>query len=179
MINLFFKLYTYLYVYYLKIFYPKRIDIKGRIKAKRFFRIEVSKNAKLIINGNITVKENVLIAVRKGAKLQIGNEVFFNRNCSIVTKDYIEIGDDCMFGENVKIYDHDHKIENFTISKDTYTTAPINIAKNCWIANDVNILKGSIIPENTVIAAMSLVNKPLEKSGLYAGIPVKFKKPIK
>jgi len=26
---------------------------------------------------------------------------------------------------------------------------------------------------------MSLVNKPLEKSGLYAGIPDKFKKPIK
>ena len=175
MINLFFRLYSYLYIIYLKVVYPKRIDIKGKIKAKRFFRIEVSKNAKLIINGTITVKENVLFAVRKDATLQIGNKVFFNRNCSIVARNLIVINDGCMFGEGVKIYDHDHKIEKNKISKDKYTTAPIYIGKDSWIANNTNILKGSHIPENTVIAAMSLVNKPLNECGLYAGIPVNYK----
>ena len=175
---MFFKIYTYIYISYLKLIKRGRLKVKGKISSDRFFRIEIARNAELVINGNIDIKSNVLIAVRKNAKLLIGNGCFFNRNCSIVCRETILIGNDCMFGENVKIYDHDHKIENKTISKTLYNTGKITIESNCWIANDVNILKSSYIRSSSVVGAMSLVNRPLEKSGIYIGIPVSLKKEL-
>ncbi len=170
---MFFKLYTFLYIYFLKFFYFKRVFITGKISANGFFTIEVARNAKLIIDGNLTIKSRVSFAVRKNATLKIGSNCFFNKNCSIVAREQIIIEDDCLFGESVKIYDNDHKYENNKVSRTAYNTKKITIEKGSWVANDTNILKGSYIKENSVIAAMSLVNKELDKTGVYAGIPVK------
>ena len=178
MIKLFFKLYTFFYIFYLRLVYHKQIEIRGKIKANRFFRVELSRGSSLKILGTLDVKENVLIAVRKNATLTIGRDCFFNRNCSVVVREKIEIGSDCMFGESVRIYDNNHLIENGIIYKDKYNTKSIRIGDGCWIANDVNILMGSKIPKKSVIAAMSLVNKELEKTGIYAGVPVDYKKSI-
>ena len=178
MIKLFFKLYTFFYVFYLKVVYYKQIEINGRIKANRFFRIELSRNASLKILGIIDLKENVLIAVRKDASLTIGSNCFFNRNCSIVAREKIDIGSDCMFGESIKIYDNNHLVLGGEIYKDKYDTKPVIIENNCWIANDVNILMGAKIAENSVVAAMSLVNSNLEKPGVYMGIPARYVKEL-
>ena len=176
MIKLFFKIYNIIYINYMRVFYHKQFKLHGRIKANRFFRIELSRNAKLEIKGTLDIKENVLFAVRKNAKLEIGENCFFNRNCSVVVRESVKIGNNCMFGENVKIYDNDHLIRNGKIFQDKYLTKEIIISPNCWIANDVNILKGSTLPKGCVIAAMSLVKFSLSESGIYAGIPVSLKK---
>ena len=178
MIKIFFKIYTPLYIFYLKLIKRGRLKVSGKVSSDRFFRIEIARNARLVIDGNLDIKSNVLIAVRKNAKLSIGHGCFFNRNCSIVCREEVSIGNDCMFGENVKIYDHDHKIDHRTISKTLYNTNSITIESGCWIANDVNILKSSYIKSNSVIGAMSLVNKPLEQSGIYTGVPVHFRKEL-
>lgn len=178
MISLFFKIYAFMYTFYLKIF-KKNVEIKGRLHANGFFRIELDKNAKLKIASNLDIRSNVLIAVRNGGQLSIGKNCFFNRNLSIVCRDKISIGDNCMFGENIKIYDNDHKEENGTISRDNFITKPIKIEDNVWIANDVNILKGTLIRNNSIIGAMSLVNKDLKQSGVFTGIPVDYKRDLK
>ena len=68
---------------------------------------------------------------------------------------------------------------NLVVNKEQFNTAPIVIGSNVWIANDVNVLKGSQIPSNTVVGTMLLVNKPLEKCGIYAGIPARLIKSFK
>lgn len=171
---MFYKFYNLLYLLYLKLFYSSRIKIKGKVSTTGFLRIELSKNSQLTIGHNLVLKSNVMIAVRKNAILEIGENCFFNRNCSIVSRDSIIIHNDCMFGENVKIYDNNHKIQINHISRDEYSTEKITIEKGCWVANDTNILKGSYIPKNSVISAMSLVNKKFNKSGIYGGVPAKF-----
>jgi len=177
-LDTFFKIYTKLYILFLQIRYANRIKIRGKVKAKRFFRIELSRGSQLEINGTIDIKENVLIAARKNAVIIIGKDVFFNRNCSIVARGTIVIEDECMFGENVKIYDNDHLVKDGKIFSNQYNIKQVHIKKGSWIANDVNILKGSVIPQQSVIAAMSLVNLELNEPGIYAGIPVKLKKRI-
>ena len=178
MIYLFFKIYNYIYILFLKFIYKKQLKIYGKIKVKGLLKLELSSSSTIVILGNLVLQDNVTISVRKGASLTIGKDCFFNKNCSIVSRDNITIEDDCMFGENIKIYDHNHLIQDGIIYKDKYDTKSITIGKNCWIANDVNILKGSIIPKNTVIGAMSLVNKELKESAIYTGIPVKLQKKI-
>ena len=169
--NFFLKAYSLLYTSYLNYFY-KNINIEGQIILNGFFNIEVSKNAYLNILGTISLRSNVLLAVRDNANLTIKDGCFFNRNTSIVCRKSIEIGKNSIFGEGVKIYDNDHKVVNGIVCHNKFNTKKIIIGDNCWVGNDVNILKGSIIKNKTIVGAMSLVKGELYKEGIYVGIPV-------
>lgn len=73
----------------------------------------------------------------------------------------ITIGEGTIFGENVKIYDHNHcyKDTSIPIKAQGYTSAPIRIGKHCWIASNVTILKGVTIGDNCVIGAGCMIHK--------------------
>ncbi|MGZ0444451.1 DapH/DapD/GlmU-related protein [Citrobacter freundii] len=80
----------------------------------------------------------------------------------------IEVKENTIFGEGVKVYDHDHVINNyFRVSKNEFITSPIIIGSNCWIGSNVVILKGVNIVDNVIIGANSLVNKSISVSGIY------------
>lgn len=98
-----------------------------------------------------------------GGKIEIGNNVFFNHYCSIYAMNSIKIGNGTIFGENVKIYDHNHCYDNpnIPIKNQGYTSAPIVIGKHCWIASNVTILKGVTIGDNCVIGAGCTVYKDI------------------
>src|SRR4051812_4748579 len=49
------------------------------------------------------------IRVGASGKLTIGNNVFWNNHCSVNCMFDISIGENVMFGEAVKIYDHNHE----------------------------------------------------------------------
>ena len=174
--RIFIKFYNLFYVFFLKIRYYERLTIKGSIRSNGFFKIHVARGAKCIIQGDVILQSGVILAVRKNAVLEIGKNCFFNRHCSIICREKIVIKAECFFGEAVKIYDHDHKISKKGIARAEFISSPIYIEQGCWLANGVNILKGSMLPQLSVIGAMSLVNSKLEKSGIYAGIPVKLRK---
>ncbi len=99
------------------------------------------------------------------AELIINSDVFFNNYCSINCVEKIVIGENTMFGEGVKLYDHNHlydyKDNNLIVEKDKFKTAPIYIGKNCWIGSNVTILKGVTIGDNVVIGANNLIYKSI------------------
>lgn len=74
---------------------------------------------------------------------------------------YISIGDGTIFGENVKVYDHNHCYKNpdVPIKEQGFSSAPINIGNHCWIGSNVVILKGVTIGDNCVIGAGCIVYK--------------------
>ena len=73
----------------------------------------------------------------------------------------VKIGNDCIFGENIKIYDHNHNFKDKTklISQQGFNTESVIIDSNCWIASNVIILKGVHIGSNSVIGAGVIVYK--------------------
>ena len=92
-------------------------------------------------------------------KVNIGSNVFFNNGCSLSSIKLIEIDDNTIFGENVLIYDHNHKFRksDSSIKEQGYSLEEVKIGKNCWIGSNVVILKGVHIGDNSVIGAGCVV----------------------
>lgn len=106
------------------------------------------------------VRNGLMIMIDKNGKLDIGDNVFFNRHCTIGVVEKIEIDDGTIFGEMVKIYDHNHRFRNskILIKNQGYTSSAIKIGKQCWIGSGVIILKGANIGNNCVIGAGCIID---------------------
>ncbi len=104
----------------------------------------------------------------EGGEVSIGDNVFFNNGCTVCAKQKIVIGDGTIFGENVKIYDHNHNYSktDILIKHQGYTTAPIHIGNNCWIGSNVTILKGVTIGDHCVIGAGCVIFKDVPRNTL-------------
>jgi acetyltransferase-like isoleucine patch superfamily enzyme len=104
-----------------------------------------------------------LIVDTAHGRINIGKNCFFNNYCSVVAREAIVIGNNTIFGENVKIYDHNHsyKENNLPIKSQGYTVKPVCIGCNCWIGSNVVILKGVTIGENSIIGAGCIVHKDI------------------
>lgn len=85
----------------------------------------------------------------------------------------ITIGDYCLFSNNIEIHTTDyHKI--LKGNEQANRPSNISIGNHCWIGLRCIILKGSVIPDNSVIGCCSLVNKKFtENNSMIAGVPAK------
>ena len=57
---------------------------------------------------NVQFRKGFSLMIDKNARVIIEDGVFFNNYCSINALKKIIIGKNCIIGENVKFYDHNH-----------------------------------------------------------------------
>lgn len=91
----------------------------------------------------------------------------------------LEIGNDCMFGQDVQIMLGDHHTIYSTITGEQTNISQkgITIGNHVWAARNTKILKDVEIPDNTVIATGSIVTKSFNKTNtLIGGTPAKILK---
>jgi acetyltransferase-like isoleucine patch superfamily enzyme len=117
----------------------------------------LDKNLKKVnIGQSADFRNYISILVLENASLQIGTDFFMNNFCSINCMEHISIGDHTLFGENVKLYDHNHCYEaspEFKVYPSKFNKAPIKIGSNCWLGSNVTVLKGVTIGDNCIIGA--------------------------
>lgn len=120
------------------------------------------------IGKKLNFRKRFNLNVSNGAKLIIGNNVFFNNDCSINCKSLIMIGNNCIFGENIKIYDHNHIFNKVKVPiyKQGYKYKDVRIGNNCWIGSNVVILPGTCIGDNCVIGAGCIISSSIESNML-------------
>ena len=121
---------------------------------------------KISIGKKLGILKGFNLVIGKGASIKIGNGVFFNNYCSINSLGYIEIGDNCIFGEGVKVYDHNHLYnkEYEPIKNQGFSIGNVKIGDNCWIGSNVTILNNVSIGNNVIIGANCLIHKSIPDS---------------
>jgi acetyltransferase-like isoleucine patch superfamily enzyme len=126
-------------------------------------------HSKLNITGKVTLCSGAKISVNENAELTIGRSTF-NSSVSLYCYQKIEIGDDCLIGENSIIRDSNgHEI----IGNTTPEKEPIKIGNRVWIGVNTIILKGITIGDGAIIAAGSVINRDIPPGCLAGGVPAK------
>lgn len=122
---------------------------------------------KLSIGRATTWRRGFSLMLDRNAKVEIGQNCFFNNDCSIASNKWITIGGGTIFGENVKIYDHNHRFNRpIPIKEQGFSNGEIHIGKHCWIGSNVVILKGTDIGDNCVIGAGCVISGEIPKNSL-------------
>ena len=109
------------------------------------------------------------------SQIYIGKNVWINNNAFICAdKTSIIIKDDCLIGTNFSCIDSDfHGLSaNKRLSSD-YKCKPVILEKNVFVGNNVSILKGVTIGENSVIANGAVVTKSFPTNVIIGGNPAK------
>lgn len=131
-------------------------------------------NGEICFEGTANFGTGTRIYVGKEGKIIIGDNFLVTAKSEICCEKRVVIGNSVLFSWDILLMDTDsHPIRDRdlkTINEDK----EIIIGNNVWIGCRCTILKGSIIPENSVVASNSLVNRRYENSGsLLGGIPAK------
>lgn len=144
-----------------KIFY----HINAYIKLL-FYRVIY--HGKLNVGKNSTFRRNFSLMIGNQGKVTIGKNCFFNNSCSLNALGEIFIGKGTIFGENVKIYDHNHRFNIFSksIKEQGFSVGKVYIGNHCWIGSNVVILKDSVIEDNCVIGAGCVISGHIKKKSL-------------
>lgn len=113
------------------------------------------------------------------SKIIIGNNCNLN-GTMIHCREFISIGDYCLFGPGTVICDNDsHRISiDIMERRDPPQSAPIKIRKNVWIGMNSLILKGVEIGENAIVAAHSVITTNIPENTLFGGNPARLIKTL-
>ena len=169
----FFKIYTRYSILrtvfkrgYLIYRYPKNTTIHPSVHLGKYTEIEInSSTASLKINEGVYFRKYCHLFLDKEGRLEIGKNVFINNYCSINCLGKIEIGENTLIGEGVKLYDHNHKYgtvnSGLMVERNEFKIGSIEIGKNCWIGSNVTILNNVVIGDNVIIGAGCLIYKSI------------------
>lgn len=150
-------------IFIYKILNFNKIYFKNLPKVSQSVKFNIKKDSIVEINKNCRIRRNVSFYCYDKAKIYIGDNVFINENCIISARKQVKIGDNCILGNNISIYDNNHDFKN-NITK--YVCDEVIIGDNTWIGCNVIILKGVKIGKNCVIGAGSLITKNIPDNSI-------------
>lgn len=152
--------------------YENQLEIHPSVFFGKYTEIEFeSSDSKLIIQEGVYFRKFCSLFLFKEGILKIGKKVFFNNYCSINCLGRIEIGDNTLFGEGVRVYDHNHtnffnEKDILNIERDDFKIGTVKVGHNCWIGSNVTILKDVEIGDNVIIGANSLIYKSIPSNSV-------------
>lgn len=174
-----------------------------KIYPERHSVINLSKNSKLILDGNLflnvkrykgskaeaylclrgkgilhikgetRIRFNSTIQVDDGAKLEMGRFTC-NANINIQCASDIVIGDDCMFGRNVVVYDSSYHPTGTSKDDLSVSKVPVHIGNHVWLGANVTIMQGTTIADGSVVGTGVCISGNIPNNSFVAP---KFDKP--
>jgi len=178
--------YGWLAILFFKLLYPG-FSIGRNAKAWGLFSVHLMNSSSLSIGDDfhliscarrsaINQFSRAQFTAFPGASIELGRHVGLN-GTTISSKRSISIGDDTMIAANTIIVDSD--FHTLWPPKDRWKTTTslsdreVVIGKNVWIGMNCLILKGTVIGDNSIIGAGSVVSGEIPANALAVGNPAR------
>lgn len=111
--------------------------------------------------------------------LEVGNNCFVGNFSWLTGNGKIIIGDNVLIGPHVILISGNHKIRNGTFNSGVSEYGVIKIGSGSWLAANCSVVCGAELPESSLLAANSFLNKVHDTPmSLYGGAPAKFIKKL-
>lgn len=113
--------------------------------------------------------EHSSLHIGKDTTMESARIITFNSHAAIV------VGSDCMFSENVMLYNTDsHPIYDRYSGEIMNYVGNMTIGDHCWLGMNVKILKNVSLAEGCIVGAEALVTGNItEKYCILAGVPAR------
>lgn len=133
-------------------------------------------NGTIIFNGNLVTSGGVSL-FSSNSTIDIGEFVVIGGGSVVKSLESITIGDNTRIAYESVIFDSNvHFVKNIVTGKIAKNKAPIVIGRNCWINSRSFIGKGTIVPNYSVVAGSSFLNREYSEYGenlFLVGSPAK------
>lgn len=130
----------------------------------------------IVFRGKCIIGNNCNISVGTKGHLLMGNNVMASAAVTIICHHKVQIGDNVLIGWETKIMDTDfHQLKSEPTIPVPKAYNPVKIGDGTWLATQCLVLQGSEIPNNCVLGACSMTNRPVlcSEHSLLAGRPAK------
>ena len=105
--------------------------------------------------------------------IHIGDHVYIASGCLFMADAIIKVQNEVLFGPYCVISSGNHTSKNGSYRYGAPQLAPITIGRGSWVAAQVVITAGSIIGENSLIAAGAVVTGEIGSNVIAGGIPAR------
>ncbi len=136
-----------------------------KIGTDNFF--DISQTSKFDIAENVMINQSNFITVKQNGKLLIGKNTYITR-ATISCLGEISIGENCILGEGMKIFDHNHQYNKdpFSVSKTDFSVGKVKMGNNVWTGANVIILKDVTIGNNVILGAGCVIHKDVPDNSI-------------
>ena len=122
------------------------------------------------VGGKVIIGKGSAIEVGNEGILSIGNNTTITGNTTLLCTQRITIGGQCMISWDNLIMDTDwHNIVSAETGYVYPKQKPITIGEHVWIGCRCTILKGTSIPDNSIVASNSKITKVISKRNVLIG----------
>ena len=138
-----------------------------------FFDIGIQAD-KIEIGDDSHISRDVTIRTQKGS-IRIGKKVNIGANSFIYGYGDIEIGDYCLFANQVEIISGNHNDDDISrpMRFQGRTASKIIIGEDVWLGTHAVILEGVSIGRGAIIGAGAVVRKDIPEYAIAVGVPAR------
>lgn len=132
---------------------------------------------KIIFHGKCQIYTANKLNVGRNAILELGEDTKIMCMCNITAYKSVRIGAKSWIVHRCQVMDSNfHLVANFNKMIIPHNYKSIEIGDYCWICNSSTISAGAKLPNKTIVASNSLVNKDMSdipEESIVGGIPAK------
>lgn len=152
-------------------------QVKPGAPSNMSVKSEILNKGLIIFHGVGLIGTGNKIVVGSKGTLDIGKNFKITDMCNIGCLKEIRIGEGSRIVHRCQIFDSNyHFVANFANGTVPDYSKPIRIGKGCWICNSSTIIGNAVLPDYTIVASNSLVNKDMSdipESSMIGGTPAK------
>jgi len=121
----------------------------------------------LHISEGVRIGQGVQICLLPKAKLILKKRAAVNDNVKVICSTQIEIGEQTSVTWECQIMDYNsHYVLDTSTNRIANISKPVVIGDYCWVCNRSTIMPGTVLPNRTIVASGSLLNRDYIRLGI-------------